>query len=485
MNNHSFDADCGILSRSPSFPFSFNPQKQTNLFRTMKNVTRTFVCWTVLFAAASVFVAPTSKCGASDQIPGGPQKKPILIQNGTVHTVSSGTLANTSVLVRDGKIAEIGPAIAAAEGYEVIDASGKHIYPGLVDSYSSTGLVEIDSIRASIDNSEGGDLNPNVRALAAVNPDSEAIPVARANGVLASVIAPSGGLVSGRAAFIQLDGWTWEDMTIKSDLAMVVNWPRFGGGGGPRRGGGPREPAAAEGDGASAERLAPFHQLIRETKAYAAAKAADPSLPIDLRLQALIPVVEGKTPIMVTANSIKQIQTAVAFSQQHGLKVILFGGADAMHVAGLLREAKVPVVLPAVYRLPARRDSPYDSSYSLPSELKAAGIPFSIASGGQFGASFVRNLPYQAAAAVGFGLSHEDALRAITLSPAEIFGVADRVGSLDIGKDGTLFISDGDILETATQVQNAWIQGRKVDLTSKHTKLYDKYKVKYEQLKTK
>lgn len=442
----------------------------------------------VLGVTASVTMmvaAPASPSAlATDQIPGAPQKRPILIQNGTVHTVSHGTLPNTSVLLRDGKIAEIGPGLPVGENYEVVDATNLHVYPGLIDSFSSLGLVEIDSIRASIDNAETGDLNPNVRAVAAINPDSESIPVGRANGVLASVIGPAGGLVSGRAAMIHLDGWTWEDMTVKPDLAMVINWPRFGGGFGGRRGGPPRD-AAADADANAAERLAPLHQLVRETKAYAAAKSADPTLPVDLRLEALVPVVEGKMPWLVFANSIKQIQTAVAFTQQYGMKMILIGGADAMHCAGLLKEARVPVVLTGVYRLPNRRDSAYDSAYTLPAELKAAGVPFSFTSGGQFGASFVRNLPNQAGAAVAFGLSQEDALRSITLSAAEIFGVADRMGSLDVGKDGTLFLANGDILETPTQVTKAWIQGRTVDLSSKHTKLYDKYRAKYQQLQSK
>lgn len=429
--------------------------------------------------ALSLAVTPVRNF-ASDQIPGAPQKKPILIQNATVHTVSSGTLANTSLLLQGGKIVQIGAGLPTADNYEVIDATGKHVYPGLIDSFSAVGLVEIDSIRASIDNAEVGDLNPNVRAAVAVNPDSEAIPVARANGVLSSVIGPTGGLVSGRAAFLMLDGWTWEDMTLQDDLAMMVTWPRWGN---PRRG--PREAAPAEADAASENRLAPLHALIRETRAYAAAKAADPSLQTDLRLEAMIPVVEGKQPMMVTANTIKQIQTAIAFCQQHGLQLILFGAADAPHCASLIREAKIPVVLNAVYRLPARRDSAYDSAYTLPAELKAAGIPFSISTGGQFGSSGLRNLPYHAATAIGFGLTPEDALRAITLSPAEIFGVANRVGSIDLGKDATLFIADGDILDTPTHVVQAWIQGRPIDLSSKHTDLYEKYQTKYEQLQQK
>ncbi|MFN9346676.1 MAG: amidohydrolase family protein [Planctomycetota bacterium] len=419
---------------------------------------------------------------ASDQIPGAPQTKPILIQNAVLHTVSNGTLVNHCILLKDGKIAQIEPVIAPQDGYEVIDAQGKHVYPGLFDSLSYLGLVEVDSINASVDNAEVGSLNPNVKAPAAFNPDSEAIPVARANGVLFSLVSPTGGLVSGRAAVMQLDGWTWEDMTVKADTAMTVQWPRFGGAQGRARG--PRGQRDAEsGESENSDRLNPLHEIIRETRAYIKAKASDPTTSIDLRLEAMIPIIEGKIPVMIVANSLKQIQTAVAFCQLHGLKMILYGGADAAHCGQLLKDANIPVILSAVYRLPSRRDAPYDSMYALPAKLQAEGIRFSISSEGRFGASGVRNLPYNAAAACGFGLDPEIALRSITLSPAEIFGLADRVGSLQAGKDASIFISDGDILETATQVQHAWIQGRKVDLSSKHTDLYEKYKTKYQRLK--
>jgi len=420
---------------------------------------------------------------ASDQIPGAKQKNPILIRNATVHTVTQGTLPSTSVLLKDGKIAEIGANIQPVDGCEIIDAPGQHLYPGLMDSFSAIGLIEIDSIRASIDNSEMGTINPNVRAAVAVNPDSEAIPVARANGVLFSLVGPAGGLVSGRASVLQMDGWTWEDMTLRADVGMMVNWPRFGGAAGGGRGGRRPGPDATEREADNADRLEPLHTLFRETRAYAAAKAVNPSLATDLRLEAMIPVAEGRMPMIVNANSVKQIQTAIAFAKQHSLKLILMGASDAVHCAALIREAKVPVIVSGVYRLPPRRDAPYDAAYAFPSQLRAAGIPFSIASDGRFGASGVRNLPYHASTAAGFGLSPDDAIRAITLSPAEILGVADRVGSIDAGKDATVFLCNGDILETPTQVTAAWIQGRKVDLSSKHTQLYEKYKTKYEQQK--
>ncbi len=414
---------------------------------------------------------------ASDQIPGGPQKRPIVVRNATVHTVSGETIQNGALLFKDGKIAEIGTNISFPGDAEVIEAKGLHVYPGLMESYSSIGLVEIDSIRASMDTTEIGSLNPNVRAAVAFNPDSEAIPVARANGVLTAVTAPNGGLISGRAAVMILDGWTWEGMTLLPDAAMAASWPRFATAPRGRRGGDAEPVAATDND-----RLGPLHDLIREVKAYSLARTkATKDQPIDLRLDSMVPVVEGKMPMMVQANSTKQIQTAIAFAKQYQLKLILMGGADAMQCANLIKEAKVPIVIASVYRLPSRHDAAYDAAYTLPAQLQEAGIPFSIASDGRFGASGLRNLPYNAATAAAFGLTEDQAIRSITLSPAEIFGVSDRIGSLAVGKDATLIITDGNILETPTQVLRAYIQGRHVDLSSKHTQLNEKYKAKYKQ----
>jgi len=413
---------------------------------------------------------------ASDQIPGGPQKRPIILRNATVHTISGETIQNGCVLFNDGKITEIGVSLSFPADAEAIDAKGQHVYPGLMESYSSIGLIEIDSIRASIDTTEIGSLNPNVRAAVAFNPDSEAIPVARANGVLTAVTAPSGGLISGRAAVMALDGWTWEGMTLLPDAAMVANWPRFAVAARRRRGEAESAPAIDN------DRLGPLHDLIREVKAYSLARTKAPkNQQVDLRLDSMVPVVEGKMPILVQANTTKQIQTAIAFSKQYNLKLILMGGADAMQCANLIKEAKVPVVVSGVYRLPSRHDAAYDAAYTLPAQLQEAGISFSIASDGKFGASSLRNLPYHAATAAAFGLTEDQAVRSITLSPAEIFGVSDRIGSLSVGKDATLILTDGNILETPTQVLKAYIKGRQVDLSSKHTQLNEKYKAKYKQ----
>jgi imidazolonepropionase-like amidohydrolase len=413
---------------------------------------------------------------ASDQIPGAPQTKPILLTGGTIHTVSEELIDGGSILIVDGKIQSIGKSVKQPEDCEVIELSkDQHVYPGLIDSISQLGLVEIDSVSATIDTSETGSINPNVKAAVAVNPDSEAIPVARANGVLLATVAPSGGFVSGQSAFMMLDGWTWEDMTLQPNLAMHIGWPRFSS----RRGNTDREAALDRAE----DQIEEFRTLILKARDYAAARSADSSLPVDARLESMLPMVNGEQPIVVSADGIEQIESAISFASQEGLRIIIYGGYDAPECAELLTATETPVILAGTYRTARFRHDGYDVPYALPAKLQELGIPFCICGSGQFGAANVRNLPYQAATAVAYGLDEDVALRSITLSAAEIMGVADRVGSLEVGKDATLFIADGDILETATHVTAAFIQGRTVDLTSRHTQLYEKYKEKYDRIR--
>lgn len=413
----------------------------------------------IFLAFAFVTWMTLSVSNASDQIPGAPQSKPIAIKNAILHTVSGETLTGATIVFEDGKITQIGKDAELPEGTEIIDGSGKHVYPSLIESYSDMGLVEINSVRATIDSRETGDFNPNVRAAVAFNPDSEHIPVTRANGVLLAVTAPSGGIVSGRSSLMMLDGWTWEDMTLQSDLGMHVRWPR-------------RESDVDE-----------FEKVVGQAKRYIEARANSKVSQVkDMRLEAMIPFIEGKIPMIVDAASLNEIESAVSFANKHGLRIIINGGYEAPECAELLKAMDVPVIVGSVYRIPGQRNRAYDEGYTLPARLVEAGIEFCISAGGRFGASGVRNLPYNAAAAVGYGLSEEQALRSITLSAAEILGVEDRVGSLEVGKDATLFITDGNILETATQVEAAFIQGRTVDLDNKHKQLNRKYSTKYERM---
>lgn len=413
---------------------------------------------------------------AHPQIPGPPQKLPVALTNVTIHPVTGPVIEKGTLVFEGGKITALGTDAATPANAEVIDAAGKHVYPGLFEPLNDVGLIEINSIRATIDFQEIGQINPNVRALVAVNPDSEIIPTTRSNGVLLTLAAPAGGLISGRSGVIQLDGWTWEDMALKGDTALHIQWPQMGGGR-RGRGGGGEEPGAARPESG----IEQIRQTLADARAYLAARKADPSFPRDARWESLRDVLAGELPIIVTADDLRQITAAVAFAEQEHLKLIINGGYDAPRCIPLLKKHDIPVIVGGTYRLPRRRGDAYDTAYALPAELHKAGIRFCISSRARFGASQVRNLPYHAAAAIGFGLPADEALKAITLYPAQILGVADRVGSLAVGKDATLFLADGDPLDTPTQVTAAWVRGRKVDLNDRHKTLYHKYEEKYRQ----
>lgn len=415
---------------------------------------------------------------ASDQIPAKPQDHPIALVGGTIHTISGATIENGTVLFIDGKITAIGRQIQLPSDTERIDVSDKHVYPSLIAANSTLGLVEIGAVRASRDLAELGDINPNVRAIAAVNPDSELLPVARANGVALAQTVPQGGLISGTSALIMLDGWTWEQMALQAPLGLHVRWP------GPRRS---RFSTQTEEEQLKRrnEGIQKIREAFAEARAYMTAKEAEakkgvPYHDTDLRWEAMIPVLKKEVPVYLHANEIRQVQSAVDWAVDQDLKVVLVGGRDAWRVTDLLKEHDIPVIIDGVHNVPMRRWEPYDSPFTNALRLHEAGVKFCIAYNN---ASNVRNLPYHAATAAAYGLPKAEALKSITLYPAQILGVADRLGSLEVGKDATLIVTNGDPLEIMTNVEHEFIQGRKIDLTSRHTQLYEKYKTKYQRLK--
>jgi imidazolonepropionase-like amidohydrolase len=424
-----------------------------------------------------VAVAAGRVATAHPEVPGPPQKRLVALINATIHPVSGPVIEKGTLVFEGGKITAIGQDATTPPDAEVVDLAGKHVYPGLFDALTDLGLVEIESVRATIDVQESGDLNPNTRAIVAVNPDSELIPVARSNGVLLALTAPSGRLIPGRSAAIQLDGWTWEDMALAPDAALHIEWPQPPRTG--RRRGGDSPMAAAPPPEEAAERL---RKVLADARAYAAARAANANFPRDARWESLQDVLAGKLPVIVHADEVRQITAAIAFAEQEKLKLIIAGGYDAPLAADLLKRHAIPVIVGGVYRVPRRRGDDYDAAYSLPARLHAAGIRYCISSQDRHGASSVRNLPYHAATAVAYGLAADEALKAITLYPAQILGLADRVGSLEVGKHATLFVATGDPLDTPTQVEAAWIAGRKVELNDRHKRLYRKYEEKYRQL---
>jgi imidazolonepropionase-like amidohydrolase len=425
----------------------------------------------VLIIIGSSLLLCAPPCDAfHPEIPGAPQRGPVALVGATIYPVSGPPIEEGTLVFDNGKITLMGRNVEIPANAQKIEVRGRRIYPALFDSYSQLGLVEIDSIRATRDATETGTINPNAKAQVAFNPDSELIPVTRSNGVLLALIAPTGGLLSGQSAIMQLDGWTYEDMTLQAPVGLHVEWPAMTTGArgtdGRARDGGP---------------LQPLLEAFRQARAYQQARRAGQAR-IDARWEAMLPVLEGHLPLMVTADELQQIQTAIAFADREKLKLILFGGYDAPLVSEQLVARQIPVVVTGVYRLPLRRDDPYDAAYTLPERLRQAGVRFCIAGVERFGASNVRNLPYHAATAAAYGLPRDEALRAITLYPAQIFGVADRVGSLEPGKDATLIVTTGDPLETPSQVVMAFVQGRRVSLQDRHKRLYAKYREKLERL---
>lgn len=394
-----------------------------------------------------------------------------LLRGATVHTVSGDDIANGSVLVTKGKIEDVGPKVVAPKGVKVIDVKGLHVYPGMIDSATEIGLSEISSVTETNDTREIGDFNPQLRALIGVNPASEHIPVARVNGITSVITAPQGGIVCGQAALIRLDGWTWEEMAIAGSVAMHLRFPTF------------QAPASRS----SSQARVPFRELQRthdrqlreleelfdSARRYQKAKAAGvPGFEPNLKLEALLPVIEQKQPLLVAAVRERAIREALRFAEKEEVRIILEEPVEALNVAGELKSKNIPVILGPTLALPLNEDDPYDKAYTLPGELYKAGVKFAF---GTFSVTRVRNLPYEAATGVAFGLPYKEALKAVTLNAAEIWGVGDEIGSIEKGKWADLMVTDGDPLETRTQVKQLFIKGKAVSLDNKQKRLYDKY----------
>ncbi len=397
----------------------------------------------------------------------------IALVGGTVHPVSGPDISNGTVVMTDGKIAAVGANVAVPAGAKVIDVSGKHVYPSLVPVGTNLGLIEIGAVRATVDTTEIGEINPQARADLAMNFDSEQLGVTRSAGVLVAGVTPAGGIVSGSGAVMKLDGWTREDAAIRSPAYVTVTWPNLSI---------DRSPQARFSvriqEKRRDEAVAKLKDVFSEARAYGKARAAEgkagiPRHDLDPRLEALLPAIEGKIAVLVIADRLAQIRAALAWAKGENLKVVIGGGRDAWRAAADLAQAGVPVVLDPVIGLPTRADEPYDAPFASAAALAKAGVRLAINEGD---ASFVRNLAHHASVAMAYGLPREKALEAITLEPARILGVADRLGSIEPGKDATLFVSNGDVLDFRHVVQAAWVDGRPLDLSDRHKRLYERYR---------
>jgi hypothetical protein len=343
------------------------------------------------------------------------------------------------------------------------------------------GLVEVpQGANGTVDTSEVGDLNPNAKAIIAVNPHSAHIAVTRVEGITNTLTAPTGGLISGQAALINLLGTSPKEMAVVPQLALVINYPRVAGGGG-GFGGFQQQPAnLSDTLAANARLLEQIRKMLRDAEAYGRAQdayAKDKSLPRPDRnvvLEPLVPYVRGEQPVIFRADREAEIRGAIKFAEEMKLKPIILGGNDASKLASLLKEKNVPVILTGILSLPVREDDAYDSLYENAAKLQEAGVRYCISTG-DAGAE-VRNLAQYAGMAAAFGLPKADALKSVTLYPAQIMNVADRLGSIEVGKMANLVVTDGDLLEIRSHIRYLFIDGRPVVLTSRHTELNDAFK---------
>ncbi|MEO1994868.1 MAG: amidohydrolase family protein, partial [Planctomycetaceae bacterium] len=364
-----------------------------------------------------------------------------------------------------GRIVALGAKIKIPAGTQILKAHGLQVYPGMIDSGTTLGLVEIKKVDETQDHSESGGLQPDLRAGVAINPDSELIPVARAGGITTVMICPSGGTISGQSSVAKLSGWTAPEMVLRLEAGLHVNWP----------------------NGVDSKALKELTSFLDQGRQYQAlvAKAKQDKIPspiADPRLDALAPYLSGEKPVFVEANSREQIAEALVFAEKQKLKIVIAGGADAWKLAAELKARDVPVIVGPVMRSPVDAYDPYDAPYANPGRLHEAGVRFCIRSNN---ASNSRNTPFEAAMAVAYGLPEDVALRAVTLSAAEILEVADQLGSLTPGKRANLIITDGSPLQQTSQIKAVFIDGEAHQPTSRHSRLYHRYRRRLHEVQAK
>lgn len=417
---------------------------------------------------------------SQNPIPAAPQTKSILLMNGVAHIGNGQVIENSAIGIKNGKIDLVADATTiklASGSYDTtIHIAGKHVYPGLIAPNSTLGLQEIEAVRSTRDVSETGSYNPHVRSVIAFNSDSKIPPTVRTNGVLMAQVTPRGGTISGSSSVLELDGWNWEDMVIRTDDGIHLNWPRMF-----------RRDFEKNED---PNTLPPMKKSDEYEKAknelkkfFSDAKAYHETLPSEknLRLEAMKGIYSGEKTLYIHVNYVKEIADAVAFSMgQHVKKMVIVGGTDAWMVTDLLAENKIAVMVNRVHDLPNRAEDDIDLPYKLPYLLQKAGVLFCLENAGDMEQIQSRNIPFLAGTAATYGLTKEEALASVTLNTAKILGIDSRVGSLEQGKDATLFVSTGDALDMKTNnVEWAFIRGKKLDLGNEQKALNEKYLKKY------
>jgi imidazolonepropionase-like amidohydrolase len=449
--------------------------------RSLLFITRALLCFALLSCAVPL-IAPAQQASRAmgpdfmDGVPG-----TYAIRNARIVPVAGAEIENGTVVVRDGKIEAVGANVTVPAGAQEIDARGLSVYPGMIDLGTSMGLVEIpQGAGGTVDLQEVGEMNPNAQAYFGINPHSAHIAVTRVNGVTSVLSSPQGGIISGQAAFINLLGSTPQAMALAPNAALVIDFPRAGGGRGGEFFGFRQQGNITEAITTRDRQIEQLRKLLRDAEAYGRAQDAatqDKNLPrpnVDVVLAALVPYVRGERPVIFRADREPEIRGAVRFAEEMKLRPIILGGNDAGRIAQFLKEHNVPVIVNGVLDLPPLEDDFYDALYANASKLQQAGVRFCISTGDT--GSSVRDLPYHAGMAAAFGLPKDEALKAVTLYPAQIIGMGDRLGSIEVGKIANLVVTDGDLLEARTNIRYLFINGRQVPLVSRHTELYDEFK---------
>lgn len=398
----------------------------------------------------------------------------LFIKNGTVHIGNGQVLENTTIQINNGKIEKIGTNLAIpADNVKVYDAAGKHVYPGLIMSSTNTGLKEIGSgVRGSNDFNEIGLMNPNVKSIVAYNSESKIINTLRSNGILLANIVPQGQLLAGSSSVVQFDAWNWEDAAYKTDGAMhfympsLINRRRGGfGGGAPAQ-----DPIKA-----GLERIEMLKSFLQEAKGYYLQQNKTAT---NLKFDAVKGLFDKSQKLFVHCNLVKEMLIAVDFVKEFGFDVVIVGGSESFQIAPLLKQNNIPVILQQLHSLPTSEDDDVDQPFKTPTVLQKAGVLFAITD--EDGQTTGRNLMFNAGTAASYGLSKEEALASITLNAAKILGIADKTGSIEVGKDANIIVSEGDILDMKSSVvTKAYIQGRELNLDDKHKQLNERFKTKY------
>jgi len=435
----------------------------------------------MLLAASLVTLASTAQAQLGSYNPNPGPQGTFAIRGGRVITVSGAEIPNGTVVISGGKITAVGANVTVPAGAQTIDASGLMVYPGMIETGSSVGLSEIgQGAVATVDISEVGSFNPNAQAFYGIDPHSAHIGVARVVGITTVVSRPTGGIISGQAALMNLSGDTPPKMAVNPRIALVIELPRSGFGGRGFARAAAQQGAPADANRVRQAQMDSLRTMLRDAEAYAKAQAAyakDKSIPRpahDVVLESLLPALNGTMPVIFPADRANDIRDAVTFAEEMHLKPIIMGGQEAPAVAPFLKQHNVPVIVTAVLKLPSREDDPYDVNYTIPAKLAAAGVQFAISTGDK--GSEIRTMPYNAGMAAANGLSKTDALKSVTLWPAQIFGIADKMGSIEVGKMANIVVTTGDILEAKTDTKFLFIDGRQLPLDSKHTQLNAQFK---------